>query len=473
MLPTFPPLWLNELQPDNLTGITNSAGQRTAWLELYNPTTNVVSLTNLYLAKAYTNLAAWAFPTGTVVNPRQFKVIFADGLSNLSTTNELHTSFSLASGSGSLALSRLSGGQTQVLDYVDYTNLTPNRSYGSFPDAQSFDRQQFFYVTPGATNNNVSAPLSVVINEWMAGNTHTLTNPLSGKYSDWFELYNYGTNTANLAGYYLTDSLTNQFNFQIPAGYSIPPHGFLLVWADGRNTNGTPDLHVTFKLSKSGESLGLYGSDGAPVDYVNYGAQSDDVSEGRFPDGAVTRFFMPTATPRTNNVIPNTAPVLGFFGNRFIHAGQTLSFAASATDAESPPQVLSFSLDPGAPAGASISPATGAFAWATAEAPVPSTNSITIRVTDNGTPPLNNAGTFLVTVLPLPQFGAPRPVGDLLPLSFSTLPGQTYQIQFKDNLDDPSWNPLAAPMAGTGGVIEYNDNMAGHGQRFYRLAVLP
>ena len=29
-LPPFPPLWINELQADNLTGITNKAGQRTA-----------------------------------------------------------------------------------------------------------------------------------------------------------------------------------------------------------------------------------------------------------------------------------------------------------------------------------------------------------------------------------------------------------------------------------------------------------
>ena len=48
------------------------------------------------------------------------------------------------------------------------------------PDAQSFDRQEFFYVTPGATNNATSPPLTVAINEWMAGNTHTLHDPVDG-----------------------------------------------------------------------------------------------------------------------------------------------------------------------------------------------------------------------------------------------------------------------------------------------------
>jgi hypothetical protein len=139
-VPAFPSLWLNELEADNLTGITNHAGQHTAWLELYNPGSNTVPLNGLYMAGTYTNLTAWAFPTGAVVNPRQFKIVFADGQTNLSTTNELQTSFALPSAAGHLALSRIYNSTTQVLDYVDYTNLTPNRSWGSFPDAQIFDR---------------------------------------------------------------------------------------------------------------------------------------------------------------------------------------------------------------------------------------------------------------------------------------------------------------------------------------------
>src|SRR5262249_12958668 len=148
-LPPFPTLWINELQADNLTGITNRAGQHAPWLELYNPSTNVVSLTGLYLANDYNNLTAWSFPVGARINPAEFKVIFADGQPNLSTSTELHTSFALPSGSGSLALSRLYNGLPQVLDYVDYTNLTPNHSYGSLPDGQSFDRQEFYYASPG------------------------------------------------------------------------------------------------------------------------------------------------------------------------------------------------------------------------------------------------------------------------------------------------------------------------------------
>ena len=197
-LPPFPPLWLNELQADNLTGITNSAGERGGWLELYNPTTNLVSLSNLCLSVSYTNLAQWTFPSDAVIAPSEFTVVFTDGQVALSNTNELHTSFALSSGTGALVLSQLdTNGQSRVLDYLNYTNLGPNHSYGSFPDGQSFVRQEFFYATPGAANDG-GKPLPIAINEWMAGNTHTLTTPIGGKFDDWFELYNYGTSAVDL-----------------------------------------------------------------------------------------------------------------------------------------------------------------------------------------------------------------------------------------------------------------------------------
>ena len=156
-LTPFQPLWLNEVEPDNLTGLTNSAGQRTPWLELYNPSTNTVSLNGLYLADSYTNLGQWPFLTNAVINPGQFMVIFADGQTNLSTTNQLHTGFTLPPASGSLALSRLSNGQYQVLDYLNYTNLLPDYSYGLLSDGQSFVREIFPRPTPGGTNNGAGA----------------------------------------------------------------------------------------------------------------------------------------------------------------------------------------------------------------------------------------------------------------------------------------------------------------------------
>ncbi len=48
----------------------------------------------------------------------------------------------------------------------------------------------------------------VCISEFMAINNVTLADE-DGAYSDWIELYNPGTNTVNLGGWYLANSAAN------------------------------------------------------------------------------------------------------------------------------------------------------------------------------------------------------------------------------------------------------------------------
>jgi len=438
-------------------------------VELYNPSTNVVPLSGLYLANDYTNLTNWFFPDGAVINPGELKVIFVDGQTNLSTLSELHTSFTLSSVAGTLALSRLYHGQPQVLDYINYNDLGPNHSYGSFPDGQSFDRQEFFYVTPGGTNKGSGAPLTVSINEWMASNTKTVFNPIGGKADDWFELYNYGTNTVNLAGYYVTDTITNTFKFLIPPGYTIPPHSFLLVWADKQPPTGLGDLHVNFHLAKGGTSIGLFGPDGNAVDYVSFGAQTSDISEGRYPDGSAGVFFM-APTPRTDNLAPNTAPILASIDDKMATLGQTVTFIAIATDTDQPPQTLTFSLGAGAPTGASIDPTSGRFAWRPTTAP--STNVVTLLVTDDGKPSLSATQTVIVTVVLPPQLSDASVNGNQFTVTWQTASSQSYQVEYKDDLNATTWIPLGNPLTGTGGSLIVTNNVT-VGQRFYRLRILP
>ena len=320
-LPTFPPLWLNEVQPENVNGITDNHGQREPWIELYNAGSSPIALDGLYLADNYTNLTQWSFPAGAVINAGEFKVIFADGQPEQTTASEWHTSFRLAAGAGSLALSRMYAGAPQVIDYLNYAAVDAGRSYGSFPDGQSFDRFEFFYVTPGAPNNALAAPVVLYINEWMAQNNNTLADPADGQFEDWFELYNPGSDTVDLTGYYLSDE--HRLQYQIPSGYKISPHGYLLVWADnesGQNSSNRIDLHASFALSRSGESITLYAPDGRLIDSITFGSQTNDISQGRYPDGSPNIYYMTTPTPRTANLLAQTtAPtfdVLDLVGNQ-------------------------------------------------------------------------------------------------------------------------------------------------------------
>jgi len=211
-LPPFAPLWLNEVEPDNVTGITNSAGEHASWLELYNPSTNTVALTNLYLANNYTDLTNWAFPSGAAINPGQFLVVFADGQTNLSTPAELHTSFALNGSNGSVALSRLYNGQPQVLDYLDYENIQPDWSYGSLPDGQSFVRAAFYSPTPGASNSNSGTPPASFIAYDSDGSIYSQT---------FDSLPDPGATSVNTANRVTIDgvtySLANPYDFAFPA----------------------------------------------------------------------------------------------------------------------------------------------------------------------------------------------------------------------------------------------------------------
>ncbi|HYG33284.1 MAG TPA: lamin tail domain-containing protein, partial [Clostridia bacterium] len=305
-LSPLPPLWLNEISPQNLSGITDRFGHRHPWVELYNSGTTNLSLNGCFLANNYTNLMQWAFPAGITVGPGKFLLVYLDDNPGESTTSELHTGFTVATNLGALALVSTNGGRTNVLDYLNYTVKRPDRTYGAYPDGTAGKRREFYFSTPANTNNAASPPLDVVINEWMADNKTTTADEADDDFEDWFELYNSGDTTADLSGYFLGVSLTNRTKFLIPDGYSIPPKGYLLVWADeetGQNRTNRADLHVNFKLSKAGDAIGLFAPDGSIIDYIYFGQQATDITEGRFPDGPSTIDTLSTPTPRAANLL--------------------------------------------------------------------------------------------------------------------------------------------------------------------------
>jgi len=79
--------------------------------------------------------------------------------------------------------------------------------------------------------------------------------------------------------------------------------------------------------------------------------------------------------------IQNSPPVLAYIGLKSVNELATLSFTATATDPDVPPQTLTFSLGAGAPPGASIT-SGGTFSWTPTEAQGPSSYVIRIIVSD-------------------------------------------------------------------------------------------
>jgi hypothetical protein len=476
-LPALPSVWINEVLPENLSEYTDSAGQADPWIELVNTSTDTVSLDGLYLAGNAANLTQWAFPDGLSVPAGGRLVVFADGEPDQATPTEAHASFRLTPGSGAVALSRLENDRALALDYVAYTRLRTGRSYGSWPDGEPLSRREFAYVTPGRTNNPASALIPVAINEWMASNTGSVPDPADGHFDDWFELYNLSGAPVDLEGYSLTDTATNRFKYTIPRGYTIPPHGYLLVWADGetsQNTTNRADLHVSFSLAKSGEQIGLFAPDGSTIDLVSFGPQTSDASEGRYPDGGTPGYPMLRPTPRDANLVAaeNHPPVIQPVGDRTAVLGHTLNLVVTASDPDLPAQTLTFTLDPGAPPRATINPQTGWFTWNPEPQQPPGAYPLRVRATDDGVPPMSSTADFTVTLVGAPRLGEVRLDGQQLTLAWSAIPGATYRVEIKQDLNDDEWTPLSGDILAGADEVRLELELDNSPRRFYRLRML-
>jgi hypothetical protein len=130
----------------------------------------------------------------------------------------------------------------------------------------------------------------ILINEIMASNTTTITDP-DGDFDDWIELRNRSQTPINLTGFYLSDNPRNPRKWEFPNGTVIPENGLLIVWADEDSQSSTAGLHANFKLSKKGETIGLYDRDenaNQQLDEVSYQALENDQSWGRQSPAAIS-----------------------------------------------------------------------------------------------------------------------------------------------------------------------------------------
>ena len=161
----------------------------------------------------------------------------------------------------------------------------------------------------------------IVINEWAADND-VILDPADGDKDDWFELYNPTASAISLAGWILEDTQPTPTSYVIPAGYSIPAGGRLIVWADDETiqNTGSGQLHVPFKLSASGDTITLRAPDTSVIDTVTFGQQVKNITQGRVPDGGATIDFLAASSLGGTNgaaVQPPTPSIAAMGGGVF------------------------------------------------------------------------------------------------------------------------------------------------------------
>jgi hypothetical protein len=286
------PVVLNEVLASNHS-LTNTDGSLSDWLELYNTSTNTVALSGLSLSDDPNNPRKFVFASNSTIPPEGFLVVYCNNDSAPSTNN---TGFSLSANGGSVFLFNSPTNGGGLIDSVSYGLQTPDLSIGRIPNASG--AWALTVPTPSALNTaaGVGSVATLVINEWMA-------DPGNG--NDWFELYNAGSQPVSLAGLYFTDDLTKKTLSPVPplSFIGVGVNGFVKFQADGNPNSGAD--HVKFKLSKSGDSVGLFSPAGTQIVAVTFGAQQTGVSQGRFPDGATNAISFPaTPSPAASNYLP-------------------------------------------------------------------------------------------------------------------------------------------------------------------------
>jgi hypothetical protein len=175
-----------------------------------------------------------------------------------------------------------------------------------------------FAVTAGAQPDSV-----IRISEFLTINNSGIADE-DGDNSDWIEIHNISNLPANTANWSLSDDIGSPGKWTLPSR-TLQPDERLLIFASDKDrapVQSELELHTNFKLSGSGEYLGLFEPNGTVATEFSpgYPAQFPDISFGygtpqSDPPLEEQPIFYPEPTPNA----PESEGALGFVADtRFI-----------------------------------------------------------------------------------------------------------------------------------------------------------
>ncbi|MCW3084428.1 MAG: hypothetical protein JWP12_1794 [Bacteroidetes bacterium] len=127
--PTAGEVVINEFMASNDDYMVNDYGDYEDWIELYNTTSNPVSLSGLYLTDNYSNPAKFPFPSNTTIPAGGYLIVWAD--QDTSTAAYVHANFKLSASGEEIMFSNAAG---IPLDSVSFGAQTTNISVGRCPN---------------------------------------------------------------------------------------------------------------------------------------------------------------------------------------------------------------------------------------------------------------------------------------------------------------------------------------------------
>ncbi len=264
---------------------------------------------------------------------------------------------------------------------------------------------------------------------------------------------------------------TNSVPTLNPIGNKTASEGSPLAFTATASDADFPTQALTFSLDSgapTGATITASGNFAWTPGETN-GGNSYSVTIRVTDNGSPQRSAAETITIAVSEI--NSAPVLAALTNRLISAGSTLSFTVAATDVDLPIQPLTFSLQPGAPASASLGATTGLFTWTPATNTPTGTNLISVRVTDGA---LSDLKSFSVVVVGAPRItNIARTSTSTVVVDWTSYPGKTYRVQGRTDLSSGgSWISIGSAVTATGYGSSLTVSTASESLRFFRVVLV-
>jgi hypothetical protein len=276
-------LVINEVLAVNASALEHE-GTFPALVELYYDGAAPFDLSGMYLTNEAATAAKFVFPAGSVIEPGQYLVLYADANT---AASGVHLGFALNGEGDGLSLYNRLGA---LADSIEFGRQLADLSIGRLGRE---DAWRLTVPTLGQTNavQPLGDPGAVKINEWLA-------RAQGVSVGSFIEIYNPAAEPVDLGGMYLTDGpATLLVDSRIRSLSFMAANGYALFQADGSSGPG----RVGFRPSTAGGTIRLFDAQSNEVDKVVYGVQMADVSEGRTPDGAGEIEYFPVPTPGSAN----------------------------------------------------------------------------------------------------------------------------------------------------------------------------
>ena len=250
------------------TGYIREHGVFADWVEIYNSGAQTADIGGFSLSDNIGN-TKYRFPEGTSIAAGEYLVVYCSTL----VTDSTVAPFGLSKyGAETVVLKDANGLVVEIVETVSmdlgsqilcddgsWSNTdTPSPGYPNTADGYA------------AFIHEIGASSGVIRISEVMSDSIALLPDCDGDFSDWIELYNAGNQPVNLDGWYLSDDPQSPQKWSFPS-LTIPAGERAIIYCSGKDGVFDGEIHTSFSLSASGESLVLSSYLGQRIHSVIFG----------------------------------------------------------------------------------------------------------------------------------------------------------------------------------------------------------